>query len=1644
MAKQTVNISVPNSGKGDPLRTAFNKINANFTELYTALGLNADTTLNLGAFEFTGSVMTTTDSTAIVIDQSTTVTSDLTVGGDLLPSVDLGGSIGSPDKQWKSLWVSENTIYINKIPLSVTSQGQLIIDGDVFTGGGEPGPQGPAGPKGDKGDTGDQGPTGATGPQGATGTQGATGLQGPKGDTGDQGPAGATGPQGDTGPAGPTGPTGPSGADGSPGATGPAGATGPQGATGPAGAQGAPGAKGDKGDTGAQGVSVTLQGTKALIADLPTPGVGDDFAGHGWIVTEGGGDLWFWNLTDQEWNNVGPIVGPQGDQGPQGETGSTGAQGPQGDPGPAGADGADGAQGNPGPQGAEGPAGPQGPAGDTGPEGPEGPQGPTGAEGPQGEPGPQGAEGPQGPAGADGAQGEPGADALWNWQGAYSAGPMYQEGDIVEHLGSTYRRNNFSNSAMGFAPPDTEYWELVSEKGADGSSITGWTVGAGNHLLPNTDNLQDIGSPGARVRHIYVGPGSVTIGNSVITESVTGKLVLPGVTRATTLFADEVEDVADQTRTWSTGPYLLDAYQFGVASGMISPDQSYAPAEYVIDEIDDDGYIDGITIDPPGTWTQDVADYNRANRMYAYVGTNIQEPFNPANWVQIPFVVRARANDVEYEFEGGADTGDITFENNKIIADPDAVFQLESKDDDNVLRAYLRLDPNDGIAEMRARGNYRTAAFSGGWSSAVWTSDGGSGGQLAFDGANDLQAFLNDSLGGAVGITISVNEGEFIEYYGWTGGGGSITFSNYAPPPSSPTTITNIEFRYYRESRIQIDSDDDELTIYGDGLDVDIESTTRIDITAPQTRVIGSEYAQLESNSNYVWVDTEGAGISISTGEGNNTFAFEHVSGTTRLRLPSGGDIVDSNGTSVLGGGGGSTDRLTNGEHEVVLDSDGNLTAPKDIVVGGVDGGHLIVDGTDGDNTSVRWYNMPSNEDHSIIRTFTGNPDNETELNRGRIQLAWQDSDRSGLRIISYDRSNDSNDEEDVVTHRWTFRGDGGLELPGDIRSESAINIDINLTDSTLHRWRFGEDGDLTFPDGTTQTTAYTGQTGGDATVVRQDTAPTAANGTLWFNTQEARMYIKYMDQWVDSSPVIIPPPQTDLDIASITFPDASVQTTAWTGPTTVDRLVNGSKEVVLNADGTLALPTSSNDLYTTTNALIKSFADIQISAGDDVGSNWVFGGNGNLTLPSGGTISEGTVTSNPTIQLTPDNPTVASQKLVIKGGGSYQTDDNGISLNLSNITFQVGDAVNAYIYAPAEANQTLYWWIVPEGAGIADPDSGSITLDNDGYGTVTFELDSDDYEFRIRISPEDNNYDPESIGVESLLINGDAPTFEGDHHLHLTTGDLAVTSIILGTDDHNVRTTIDGKIQITTFVNSYTVNNVWEFGTDGALTLPNGGHIGPSGGKGQGTTYGAANDHLVSLTSYYNSGLYSSCVTAYADGTLNITAYNDGGPNPAKIWTFDNTGTLTLPDDSGIKSSTNIDITIDTPDSSTFNWRFGADGDLILPAGGDIKYSNGISVIAPQGEYLHEFTGLNTDLTLNNITFNLLYCKAADGYLGSDTHNVNLSAGTPGQRLVIVNISTNCTLTVNGALQVTVSSGPAEFIYSPNEGSWVALYGTV
>ena len=89
MAKQNINVgTAANDKKGDSLRAAFQKVNSNFTELYTELGLVVDANLNLGAFEFSESVnnvstISTTDSSGIVVDVQTTFNTDVTVENDL-------------------------------------------------------------------------------------------------------------------------------------------------------------------------------------------------------------------------------------------------------------------------------------------------------------------------------------------------------------------------------------------------------------------------------------------------------------------------------------------------------------------------------------------------------------------------------------------------------------------------------------------------------------------------------------------------------------------------------------------------------------------------------------------------------------------------------------------------------------------------------------------------------------------------------------------------------------------------------------------------------------------------------------------------------------------------------------------------------------------------------------------------------------------------------------------------------------------------------------------------------------------------------------------------------------------------------------------------------------------------------------------------------------------------------------------------------------------------------------------------------------------------------------------------------------------------------------------------------------------------
>lgn len=94
MAKQTINLgSNPNKGDGDPLRTAFTKINNNFDELYA--GQNTDPS---------------------------------NTAADLIPDADGTRELGSEEKRWADVYIKD-FIYLNSNRIELTDNGTLLING---------------------------------------------------------------------------------------------------------------------------------------------------------------------------------------------------------------------------------------------------------------------------------------------------------------------------------------------------------------------------------------------------------------------------------------------------------------------------------------------------------------------------------------------------------------------------------------------------------------------------------------------------------------------------------------------------------------------------------------------------------------------------------------------------------------------------------------------------------------------------------------------------------------------------------------------------------------------------------------------------------------------------------------------------------------------------------------------------------------------------------------------------------------------------------------------------------------------------------------------------------------------------------------------------------------------------------------------------------------------------------------------------------------------------------------------------------------------------------------------------------------------------------------------------------------------------
>jgi hypothetical protein len=642
-----------------------------------------------------------------------------------------------------------------------------------------------------------------------------------------------------------------------------------------------------------------------------------------------------------------------------------------------------------------------------------------------------------------------------------------------------------------------------------------------------------------------------------------------------------------------------------------------------------------------------------------------------------------------------------------------------------------------------------------------------------------------------------------------------------------------------------------------------------------------------------------------------------------------------------------SFDRLVNGANTVSLGSDGSLTLP---ATGSLSTGSIYFNGSlhTGSQSQYQFEEIITGEGEEAVYSSKLSLPNIAEIFAGEdLSLStWG----SGVAIKVRNPS-------DFSDHTWSFDNNGSLTLPGaltfpsgggNIRSEGNINIDINLTDSTLRRWQFGEDGDLILPAGgdikNSTGTSVLGGGGGSSLVNGTETFTLSATGNATFSGETGGVNRGIVWDYGAVAGGVNSRIRQDED--GLTVRAYTENGGNYAAPVRI--LTNqGDNERVWQFDGAgdLTLPTGGDIKDSEGNSVLgggtgdslTSNNDINITVNSEDSSSytWNFGQTGILTAPddivtgtNGGRFvqdcGDGT-TSMRWINVEVDDDT--TQLIRAYSGdpdGEGDSDERAqIKLNWQD-EYRSGLTIRSFDRTDSMSTVSHDWKFQGDG-GLELP--GDIRSE----GAINIDINlSDSTLHRWQFGEDGNLTFPSGMTMGYLEgaegIQGSVNTTVGI----LSQGTSGAAALQWINDAENataVATVIvnslfapsTGTVQIITGDVGPVPEHSWTFGPDGDLTLPDGGPI----------WFGGNNCRIQALQAFSIS----------SDGGIVVEVTD-------KQWAFGLDGTLTLPNDGGIKSSTNIDITIDTPDSSTFNWRFGADGELTLPVGGDIVDSTGASVL--------------------------------------------------------------------------------------------------
>ena len=441
----------------------------------------------------------------------------------------------------------------------------------------------------------------------------------------------------------------------------------------------------------------------------------------------------------------------------------------------------------------------------------------------------------------------------------------------------------------------------------------------------------------------------------------------------------------------------------------------------------------------------------------------------------------------------------------------------------------------------------------------------------------------------------------------------------------------------------------------------------------------------------------------------------------------------------------------------------------------------------------------------------------------------------------------------------------------------------------------------------------YENSTGSGANVT-VDTTPPVVNstGSLWWDTEDGRLYLRYNNTWVDASP-------TTLDLGKFIFD--TDQDRAFIS-TTNDAGGRDGYDIVLIPGGegysSITIPRSANAANGAPLSIGANDPNSAVQISTDAGT-WTFGNTGQLTLPADAQIRVVPILGDngpgTNLYLTAGNTqgcSLPGGDTIISAGLGYNGYQSG------NVELRTGDNYAHTWNFDATGNLTL-----PPGGDILDSTGASVLggagggtiWTNDANGCLRAELSSTGFQAftaRSHLDLQDGGiWNIGSYQNYGTSIGNDE--FDNQHDLSLRSGDATyITTNLRENGNHQWKFGVDGSL---TFPNNSTFDGQTltdhATGANYTLKIANGGGAGSVFGIGTGSAaYGIANDAL----NHAEDGYVPYSVTA---SRINLTVLGAGS------WVFDNTGNLTLPAGGDIRDSVSNISVLKTRIGDTYSTQF-------------------------------------------------------------------------------------------------------------------------